>query len=281
MIPFDWEGNAMFDNKRIAVLGAGKLGEALIAGMVDANVVSRKQFIATAAHQERLDQVGAKLEVETTLSNAEAVRKAHLILLCVKPQTVEEVLRQIAADLTPNHIVVSVAASVTTKFMEAIIDKPVPVIRTMPNTPCFVKKGMTAIAPGKYATSDHVAQARKIFDAIGRTLILDEKHMDAVTGLSASGPAFVYIIIESFIEAGVKVGLPRDAATQLAAQMVLGASTMVLETGEHPAKLKDIVTTPAGCTIDGILELEDGGLRVTLIKAVVRATQRAKELVNG
>ena len=281
MIPFDWEGTGMFDNKRIAVLGAGKLGEALIAGMVDANVVSRKQFIATAAHQERLDQVRAKLEVETTLLNAEAVRKAHLVLLCVKPQTVEEVLRQIAADLTPNHIVVSVAASVTTKFMEAIIDKPVPVIRTMPNTPCFVKKGMTAIAPGKHATSDHVAQARKIFDAIGRTLILDEKHMDAVTGLSASGPAFVYIIIESFIEAGVKVGLPRDAATQLAAQMVLGASSMVLETGEHPAKLKDIVTTPAGCTIDGILELEDGGLRVTLIKAVVRATQRAKELVNG
>jgi pyrroline-5-carboxylate reductase len=271
----------MFDNKRIAVLGVGKLGEALITGMVDANVVSRKQFIATAAHQERLDQVRAKLEVETTLSNAEAVEKAHLVLLCVKPQTVEEVLRQIAADLTPDHIVVSVAASVTTKFMEAIIGKPVPVIRTMPNTPCFVKKGMTAIAPGKYATPDHVAQARKIFDAIGRTLSLDEKHMDAVTGLSASGPAFVYIIIESFIEAGVKVGLPRDAATQLAAQMVLGASTMVLETGEHPAKLKDIVTTPAGCTVDGILELEDGGLRVTLIKAVVRATQRAKELVNG
>jgi pyrroline-5-carboxylate reductase len=120
-----------------------------------------------------------------------------------------------------------------------------------------------------------------MFDAIGRTVILDEKHMDAVTGLSASGPAFVYIIIESFVEAGVKVGLPREAATQLAAQMVLGAASMVLETGEHPAKLKDIVTTPAGCTIDGILELEEGGLRVTLIKAVVRATHRARELVNG
>ena len=256
----------MFENKRIAVLGAGKLGEALITGMIDAEVVSRKQFIATAAHKERLEQIKKKLEVDTTLSNAEAVRKSHLVLLCVKPQTVEEVLRQIADDLTPNHIVISVAASV---------------IRTMPNTPCFIKKGMTALAPGKHATSDHLAQARKMFDAISRTIILDEKHMDAVTGLSASGPAFVYIIIESFIEAGVKVGLPREAATQLAAQMVLGASSMVLETGEHPAKLKDIVTTPAGCTIDGILELEDGGLRVTLIKAVVRATQRAKELVNG
>ncbi|PYS52960.1 MAG: pyrroline-5-carboxylate reductase [Acidobacteria bacterium] len=271
----------MFENQRIAVLGAGKLGEALITGMLDAGIVSKKQFIATAGHRERLEQVRTKLDVETTLSNSEAVRKAHLVLLCVKPQTVEEVLRQVKDDLTPGHLVISVVASVTTRFIESILDKTVPVIRTMPNTPCLIKQGMTAIAPGKNASFEHIAQARKIFDAIGRTLILDEKHMDAVTGLSASGPAFVYIIIESFVEAGVKVGLPREVATQLAAQMVLGAASMVLETGEHPAKLKDIVTTPAGCTIDGILELEDGGLRVTLIKAVVRATQRAKELVNG
>src|SRR5207253_9041383 len=174
-----------------------------------------------------------------------------------------------------------VAASVTARFMETIIGKPVPVIRTMPNTPCFIKKGMTAIAPGKHATAEHVAQARKIFDSVGRTLILDEKHMDAVTGLSASGPAFIYIIIESLAEAGVKVGLPRAVATELAAQMTQGAARMVLETKEHPALLKDIVTTPAGCTIDGILELEEGKLRVTLIKAVVKATQRAAELLEN
>jgi pyrroline-5-carboxylate reductase len=249
--------------------------------MLDAGVASKKQFIATAAHKERLEVLKKKLGIATTLSNGEAVRKSQLVLLCVKPQTVEDVLRQVTDDLTPNHLVVSVAASVTTAFMESILAKPIPVIRTMPNTPCFIKKGMTAIAAGKHAKPDHVTHARKIFDGLGRTLILDEKHMDAVTGLSASGPAFVYIIIESFVEAGVKVGLPREAATQLAAQMVLGASSMVLETGEHPAKLKDTVTTPAGCTIDGILELEDGGLRVTLIKAVVRATHRARELVNG
>jgi len=183
--------------------------------------------------------------------------------------------------LTPQHLLISVSASVTTKYMEGILAKSVPVIRTMPNTPCLIKEGMTAIAPGKHATAHHVQQARKMFDAIGRSLIVDEKHMDAVTGLSASGPAFVYIIIESFIEAGVKVGLPRDVATLLAAQMVHGAASMVLESGEHPAKLKDVVTTPAGCTIDGILELEDGGLRTTLIKAVVKATERARELVNG
>jgi pyrroline-5-carboxylate reductase len=271
----------MFENKKIAVLGAGKLGEALITGMLDAGIVSKKQFIATAAHAERLDVLKKKLGIETTLSNGEAVRKAHLVLLCLKPQTVEEVLRQVADDLTPNHLVISVAASVTSKLIESVLNKPVPVIRTMPNTPSLIKKGMTALAPGKYATEEHMAQALKIFDAIGRSLVLDEKHMDAVTALSASGPAFVYIIIESFAEAGVKVGLPREAATILASQMVLGAASMVLETGEHPAKLKDLVTTPAGCTIDGILELEDGGLRNTLIKAVVRATHRAKELVNG
>jgi pyrroline-5-carboxylate reductase len=151
----------------------------------------------------------------------------------------------------------------------------------MPNTPCLIKEGMTAVAPGTHATDAHVQAAQKMFASLGRCLIVDEKHMDAVTALSASGPAFVYTIIESLVEGGVRVGLPRDVATLMAAQMVHGSANMVLKTGEHPAKLKDIVTTPAGCTVDGLLELEEGGLRVTLIKAVDRATRRARELVNG
>src|SRR4029079_7448640 len=145
------------------------------------------------------------------------------VLLCVKPQTVQEVVRQISDDLTPAHLLISVAASVTTRFIEDLIPQAVPVVRVMPNTPCLIKQGMTAISVGKHATGDHVRQAQKIFDAIGRTLIIDEKHMDAVTGLSASGPAFVYIIIESFVEAGVKVGFARQAATQLPRQMGLAA----------------------------------------------------------
>jgi pyrroline-5-carboxylate reductase len=169
---------------------------------------------------------------------------------------------------------------VSAAFIEKQLDQSVPVVRAMPNTPCLLKKGMTGIAPGRNALQEHVELAKFIFDAVGRTVVVDEKHMDAITGLSASGPAFIYIIIESLAEAGVKVGLPRDIATELAAQTVVGAGTMVLETAEHPAKLKDMVTTPAGCTIDGILELEDGGLRVTLIKAVVKATHRAKELLE-
>jgi pyrroline-5-carboxylate reductase len=193
-------------DKKIAVIGAGKLGEALITGMIDAGIVKKSQFVATAAHKERLDIVSRKLGVKTTLSNGEAVRSARLVLLCVKPQTVEEVLRQISDDLTPRHLLISVAASVSTKFMEDIIGKPVPVIRVMPNTPCLIKEGMSGIAPGKHATPEHLNHARRIFDAIGRSITVDEKHMDAVTGLSASGPAFVYIMIESFIEGGVKVG---------------------------------------------------------------------------
>src|SRR5262247_1516448 len=190
----------MFAKTKIAVIGAGKLGEALIAGMMDARIVKKDQFIATAAHRERVDALQEKFGVKVTLSNGEAVRKSKLILLCVKPQAVEEVLRQIADDLTPGHVLISVAASVSIRFMENILAKPIPVIRAMPNTPCLIKEGMTAVAPGTHANEAHTQAARKMFDAIGRCLVVDEKHMDAVTALSASGPAFVYTIIESLIE---------------------------------------------------------------------------------
>jgi pyrroline-5-carboxylate reductase len=177
-------------------------------------------------------------------------------------------------------LVITTVAAVPTEFVEGTLGAGVPVIRTMPNTPCLLRRGMTAIAPGRHAARADLALAESIFGALGRTVVLDEKHLDAVTGLSGSGPAFMYIVIEALAEGGVKVGLPRDVATLLAAQTMMGAGSMVLETGEHPSLLKDAVTTPAGCTIDGILELEDGGLRVTLIKAVVKATQRAGELFS-
>ena len=151
----------------------------------------------------------------------------------------------------------------------------------MPNTPALIRRGMTALAAGAHAGPEHLEAALRLFRPIGHTVLVDEKHMNAVTALSACGPAFIYVIIESLAEGGVKVGLPRNLATELAAQTVLGAGAMVLETGEHPAKLKDLVTTPAGCTIDGLLELEEGGIRVTLIKTIVRSTQRAKELLEN
>jgi pyrroline-5-carboxylate reductase len=270
----------MLNDKKIAVLGAGKLGETLIKGLLEAGVINIANVQITAGHQQRLDQMRERFNVAGSLSNKVASAAADVIILAVKPQTVPVVLAEIGDGLRTSQLLISVAASVSTAFIEKHLAAAVPVIRAMPNTPCLLKKGMTGIAAGRNASSEHLALAKFIFDAVGRSIVADEKHMDAITGLSASGPAFIYIVIESLAEAGVKVGLPRDVATELAAQTVIGAGSMVLETAEHPAKLKDMVTTPAGCTIDGILELEEGGLRVTLIKAVVKATQRAKELLE-
>ncbi len=275
------EPRSSLKTSRIAVLGAGKLGEALISGLLGSNSVNADQLSATTAHRERSELLADKFQMRTTTVNRQAVEGADVILIAVKPKSVADVLSDIRETLTENQVVISVAASVPTAYIESVLRKKVPVIRTMPNTPCLLRRGMTAIAPGLHARAEHLELAQDIFKCLGRTVVLEEKYMDAVTGLSASGPAYIYIIIESLAEGGVKMGLPRDVAIQLAAQTVFGASSMVLETGEHPALLKDSVTTPAGCTIDGILELEEGGLRVTLIKAVVKATQRAKELLHG
>jgi pyrroline-5-carboxylate reductase len=269
------------DLHRIAVLGAGKIGESLIGGLIDAGLVARDRLVATARHPERLGVLESRFHIRTTLDNAEAVRGAAVVILAVKPQAMAEVLADIHGKVRRQQLVISVAASVPTAFIEKRLGAPAPVVRAMPNTPCLIRKGMTGLAAGRHAGTKHLEIARRLFEPLGRCQILDERHMDAVTGLSASGPAYIYVVIESLAEGGVKVGLPRDVATQLAAQMVLGAASMVLESGEHPAKLKDGVTTPAGCTIDGLLELEEGGLRVTLIKAVVRATRRAAELIHG
>ena len=181
--------------------------------------------------------------------------------------------------MKPGKLIVSVVASVPTLLMEKYLGLDAPVVRAMPNTPCAIGCGMTGLAKGVHAGKEHLEIAQAMFEAVGRVVVVDEKQIDAVTGLSASGTAFIYIILESLAEGGVKVGLPRDISTLLAAQTMMGAARMVLDTGDHPALLKDAVTTPAGSTMDGILELEDGKVRVTLIKAVMKATQRAKELI--
>jgi len=273
-------------DKKLAVLGAGKLGGILLHAYLEQGLFDARRTTATVKHAERAAALTKELGVSVTTDNREAVRGADIILLTVKPQTVAEVLQEIAPEIDARSLLVSVAASVPTSYVEQQLaatgggkHNEVAVVRAMPNTPAAVGCGMTAICSGNHAGPCHLEIARSMFDAVGRTIVLDEKHMDAVTGLSASGPAFAYIILESLAEAGVKVGLPRDVATLLAAQTMKGSASVVLETGDHPALLKDAVTTPAGCTIDGILELEDGKLRVTLIKAVVKATSRAGELL--
>jgi pyrroline-5-carboxylate reductase len=267
-----------FSGKRVAVLGAGKMGGILLKALLEKGLLSAQATCATVAHEERARGLSEKLGVPVGTDNLAAVRGADIVFVCVKPQVVQEVMEQIRPNISRDQLIISVAASVPTSHIEKALAADIPVIRAMPNTPCALGVGMTALCKGKFANPRHVEMASALFSVVGRTVVVDEKHMDAVTGLSASGPAYIYIILESLAEAGVKVGLPRDIATLLAAQTTLGAATVVLETGDHPALLKDAVTTPAGCTIDGIMELEEGKLRVTLIKAVVKAAQRAKEL---
>lgn len=264
--------------KRVAVLGAGKMGGILLQALLKEGLITSATAVGTVAHPERAKQLSSKLNIPVSTNNVSAVRKADIIFICVKPQMVGDVVKEIRTSVTRKQLIISVAASVPTQLIENGFKAKIPVIRAMPNTPCVVEAGMTALCKGRFVDEKQVQLATSLFNVFGRTVVVDEKHMDAVTGLSASGPAYIYIILESLAEAGVKVGLPRDIATLLAAQTAMGAAKVILETGDHPALLKDAVTTPAGCTIDGILELEEGKLRVTLIKAVVKAAQRAKEL---
>jgi len=272
---------AQLPDVRVAVLGAGKMGGTLLQAFLKQHLFAPEQIHATVAHAERALALSTQWGVDVTTNNLEAAKQADLILVGVKPFQVPELMEEIRTALTPSKTVVSFAASVTTRFIEEASGLEMAVVRAMPNTPAALGAGATALCRGRFVSAKQMELALRIFETVGRCVVVDEKHMDAVTGLSGSGPAYIYIIIEALAEAGVKVGLPRDIATQLAAQTAFGAAKMVLETGYHPALLKDAVTTPAGCTIDGILELEEGGLRVTLIKAVMRATERAKQLATG
>lgn len=264
----------------LAVIGAGKMGEALLRGLLDAGAIPAGRVSVTTGSGERARQLAEQLGVRAAESNRAAVGDADVVVLAVKPQQAAPVLDELRGAWRPDQLLVSVVASVGTAYLENHLDAPIPVVRAMPNTAALIKHAITGIAAGRHALPAHLETAREIFSAVGRVVIVEEKHLDAITGLSASGLAFIYVVIESLAEGGVKMGLRRDLATELAAQTVLGAGAMVLSTGSHPAQLKDNVTTPAGTTIDGLLELEEGGLRVTLIKSVVRATSRARELLE-
>ena len=272
---------AQLPQVRVAVLGAGKMGGILLQAFLKQNLFAPEQIHATVGHAERAVALSTQWGVDVSTNTLQAAKQSELILLGVKPFQVPGLIDEIRPALTKDKMLISFAASVKTHAIEEAAGLEIAVVRAMPNTPSALGAGAAALCRGRYVSAKQMELAERIFETVGRTVTVDEKHMDAVTGLSGSGPAYIYIIIEALAEAGVKVGLPRDVATQLAAQTAFGAAKMVLETGYHPALLKDAVTTPAGCTIDGILELEEGGLRVTLIKAVMRATERAKQLAAG
>lgn len=266
---------------RIAVLGTGKMGGILLQAFLRDGLFTPRQIAATVHHPERAAALSQQLGVNVSTDNVAAATGADIVLLGVKPTQIAALAREIAPVLAPGALVLSIAASTRLAAIEDALGKKAAVVRAMPNTPAKIGAGITALCRGRWVSDRQLALAERIFRTVGRAVVVDEKHMDAVTGLSGSGPAFIYIILEALAEAGVNVGLPRDIATELAAQTTFGAAKMVLETGAHPALLKDEVTTPAGCTVDGILELEAGGLRITLLKAVKKAAERAKELAGN
>jgi pyrroline-5-carboxylate reductase len=265
-------------NKTLGFVGGGNMAAALIKGLLHSKVVPPEGIVVSDVKQERLDLLKEKHGIRTTTDNHALVRDVDVVVLSVKPQVIDKVLGAIGKDVKPTQLVVSVAAGVPVVAMEARLPQGTRVVRTMPNTPATVDAGATAIAAGTHATEDDLEVSRKLFSAVGRVVTLDESLLDAVTGLSGSGPAYVMLMIEALADGGVKVGLHRDTALLLAAQTVYGSAKLLLETGEHPGRLKDMVTSPGGTAIAGLHTLESGGLRRTLIDAVEAATNRAATL---
>jgi len=267
--------------KRVGFIGGGNMGEALIRGLIGANLVKPDLITATDVRADRTRELADQFGVTAHSDNARCVRDADVVILAVKPQIIGDVLRDIAPAVEPRHLLISIAAGVATATIRAALGKDARIIRVMPNTPALVLQGAAAVAKGKGLERDDLATAQEIFGAVGRVVVLDEHLMDAVTGLSGSGPAYVAIVIESLADGGVKMGLDRATAMTLATQTVLGAAHLLLETGLHPGALKDMVSSPGGTTIAGISALEEGGIRTTFIRAVERATLRSRELGRG
>ena len=269
----------MLKDKRLCFIGAGNMGEALVSGLVLSGSAVPDHIVCTDVREERLEELRARYGVRTTTDNLEAVRASEIVIYAVKPQLMAEVLKETAELLDMSKLIVSIAAGVPLRAIESLLQKELRLIRVMPNIAASVKESATALSAGRHARREDVDLAMSIFNSVGKTVFLRENYlMDAITGLSGSGPAYIFIIVDALADAGVKMGLSRKDAQHLAAQTVLGAAKMLMETHEHPGQLKDRVTSPGGTAIAGIHTLEKGGLRTTLINAVEAATLRSKEL---
>jgi pyrroline-5-carboxylate reductase len=266
---------------RVAFLGAGNMGEALIKGLTQTGLVPAGSITAADPRADHLEQVAKRYGIRAVADNCTLVSDADVIILAVKPQIMAAVLKEVASAVDEGKLLISIAAGVATRKLRDQLGKPARLIRVMPNTPALVLEGVTAIARAEGLRPGDLEAAQELFAAVGKVVVLEESAMDAVTGLSGSGPAYVAIAIEALADGGVKMGLDRATATLLAAQTMLGSARLILETGVHPGQLKDMVSSPGGTTIAGIAALEDGGFRRALIQAVERATLRSRELGAG
>jgi pyrroline-5-carboxylate reductase len=264
--------------ERIGFIGGGKMAEALAKGIINANLSSVDKIIASDVDEKRCQVLERGAGIKTTQVNRKITTNSDVIILAVKPNVIGIILKELKNDITPKHLIVSIAAGIPLNFIESVLNEGCRVVRVMPNTPCLVGETAAGYALGKNATQDDGKLVGKILNAVGKSYLLEEKHLDAVTGLSGSGPAFVYTVIEALSDGGVKMGLPRDISTKLAAQTVLGSAKMVLESGMHIGELRDFVTSPGGTTIEGIHALEKGSVRNALIDAVEKATKKSKRL---
>lgn len=268
----------VFAGRRVAIIGCGTMGEAIVAGLLRAGLLAPEQVVVTTRRGEVAEGLAARHGVRATTDNLAAVREADTVLLALKPQRISKVLHLPGvAEALAGKLVISIAAGVTLSQLQAWLPES-PVIRAMPNTPCLIGEGMTVLARGVRAGDGEVALAKSLFETVGMCIEVEDKLMDAVTSLGGSGPAFVYVMIEAIADGGVMMGLPRAVALKMAAQVFQGAARMVLSTGFHPAALKDQVTTPAGCTIAGILTMEDGRIRSVLARTIQEAARVAGEL---
>jgi pyrroline-5-carboxylate reductase len=264
--------------KKIAFLGSGNMAEALVKGLLAAGTAAADEIVCAEPRAERREELKKRHGVGVTASNLDAVKQAQLLVLSVKPQVMDALLDEIAPAVDHSKLVISIAAGVPIAALARRLGAGARIVRTMPNTPALVGEGATALARGPHATEADLGQAVALFEAVGTAVVVEEHLLDAVTGLSGSGPAFVFLAVEALADGGVKMGLPRHVALALAAQTVVGSGRLVLETGDHPGKLKDQVTSPAGTTIAGVHALEAAGFRAALIAAVEAATKRSREL---
>ncbi|MDM8543414.1 pyrroline-5-carboxylate reductase [Desulfococcaceae bacterium HSG9] len=269
----------MLNSKKIGFIGTGNMGEALIGGIISSGSSSPENIICSDVGKKRLAFMQKTYGIRTTTDNSEVAASSDIVIYAVKPQIIAAVLRETADKLDMSKLIISIAAGVPMEAIEVALGKELRLIRVMPNVAALVKEGATAIASGKHALKEDIELAMSIFNSVGKSIFLKENYlMDAVTGLSGSGPAYIFLIIDALADAGVKVGLSRKQSIVLATQTVLGSAKMLQETGAHPGQLKDMVTSPGGTAIAGLHNLEKGGLRTTLINAVEAATNRSKEL---